>query len=141
MIQELVEGQGKGIFALYNHGKAVAFFAHHRLREKPPQGGDSVFSESVKCDPELLRYAKTLLDKAGWHGVAMAEFKGNDGDIPYLMEVNTGFWGSLQLAVDCGVDFPWTLYQIANGETVKMKETIKLVKDFVGYWATSIVCI
>jgi len=38
MIQERVEGQGKGIFALYNQGKAVAFFAHRRLREKPPSG-------------------------------------------------------------------------------------------------------
>ena len=24
----------------------------------------------------------------------------------YLMEVNCRFWGSLQLAIDCGVDFP-----------------------------------
>jgi predicted ATP-grasp superfamily ATP-dependent carboligase len=125
MIQERVEGQGKGIFALYNHGKAVAFFAHHRLREKPPQGGVSVLSESIECDPELLKYAKTILDEAGWHGVAMVEFKGNDGETPYLMEVNTRFWGSLQLAVDCGVDFPWMLYQIVNNESVKMTESYK----------------
>jgi hypothetical protein len=30
------------------------------------------------------------------------------------MEVNTRFWGSLQLAVDAGVDFPWMLYQLAS---------------------------
>ena len=32
------------------------------------------------------------------------------------MEVNTRFWGSLQLAIDCGVDFPFMLYQIAMGQ-------------------------
>lgn len=31
----------------------------------------------------------------------MVEFKGD-----YVMEVNARFWGSLQLAIDCGVDFP-----------------------------------
>ena len=30
------------------------------------------------------------------------------------MEVNGRFWGSLQLAIDCGVDFPWLLYQLAQ---------------------------
>jgi len=93
--------------------------------KNPPQGGVSVLSESIECDPELLKYAKTILDEASWHGVAMVEFKGNDGETPYLIEVNTRFWGSLQLAVDCGVDFPWMLYQIANNESVKMTESYK----------------
>ena len=36
----------------------------------------------------------------------MVEFRiGGDGTA-YLMEVNTRFWGSLQLAIDAGVDFP-----------------------------------
>jgi hypothetical protein len=30
------------------------------------------------------------------------------------MEVNARFWGSLQLAIDAGVDFPWLLYQMAT---------------------------
>jgi hypothetical protein len=33
------------------------------------------------------------------------------------MEINTRFWGSLQLAIDAGVDFPWLLYQLATGTT------------------------
>ena len=34
------------------------------------------------------------------------------------MEVNGRFWGSLQLAIDAGVDFPWLLYQLAMGRAV-----------------------
>src|SRR5690606_30931719 len=34
---------------------------------------------------------------------------------PYLMEVNGRFWGSLQLAVDAGVDFPRLLVDAATG--------------------------
>jgi hypothetical protein len=35
---------------------------------------------------------------------------------PYLMEVNGRFWGSLQLAIDAGVDFPALLLGAAFGE-------------------------
>ncbi len=118
MLQQCVSGHGQGLFALYNHGEPVAFFAHRRLREKPPAGGVSVLSESIAVDQDILTYARKLLDKVAWHGVAMVEFKVDDNDgTPYLMEVNTRFWGSLQLAINAGVDFPWLLYQLACGLT------------------------
>ncbi len=127
MLQECVSGHGEGLFALYDHGKAVAFFAHHRLREKPPAGGVSVLSESVAINQKILTHARKLLDKVAWHGVAMVEFKVDDNDgIPYLMEVNTRFWGSLQLAVDAGVDFPWLLYQLACGQTPHPLDAYKI---------------
>jgi hypothetical protein len=45
----------------------------------------------------------------------MVEFRVATDGTPYLMEVNCRFWGSLQLAIDCGVDFPWLWYQITHG--------------------------
>ncbi|MCG6900719.1 MAG: hypothetical protein LJE75_12070 [Gammaproteobacteria bacterium] len=66
---------GQGVFALYNHGKPLVFFAHRRLWEKPPSGSVSVFSESIPVDPVMEGYARTLLDHVGRHGVAMVEFK------------------------------------------------------------------
>lgn len=116
MVQELVSGSGQGLFALYDKGVPIAFFSHRRLREKPPWGGVSVLSESIAIDPVLLNHARALLDAVSWHGVAMVEFKVSENGTPYLMEVNTRFWGSLQLAIDAGVDFPWLLYQVACGE-------------------------
>lgn len=111
LYQSLVGGQGNGVFALYDHGRAVGFFAHRRLREKPPEGGVSVYSESCQPQPEMLEFAKRLLDDAGWHGIAMVEFKGR-----HLMEVNARYWGSLQLAIDAGVDFPRLLIdQVLSG--------------------------
>lgn len=118
LIQEYVSGQAHGIFTLYNQGKLVASFAHRRLRENPPSGGVSVLCESVEKNPGAWSMARTLLDHVGWHGVAMVEFKVTADGTPYLMEVNGRFWGSLQLAIDAGVDFPWLLYQLATGKTV-----------------------
>ena len=118
MLQENVPGKGEGVFALYDRGRPLAFFAHKRLREKPPRGGVSVLSESAAIDPKLLSYSKSLLGHVGWHGIAMVEFRVAEDGTAHLMEINTRFWGSLQLAVDAGVDFPWLLYRTAIGEKV-----------------------
>lgn len=110
MLQERIVGPGSGVFACYDKGKAVALFSHRRLRERPPWGGVSVLCESVPLPERATDYAVRLLDEIGWHGVAMVEFKNDtrDGE-PKLMEINGRFWGSLQLAIDSGVDFPQLL--------------------------------
>lgn len=44
----------------------------------------------------------------------MAEFRRDARDgVSKLLEINGRFWGSLQLAVDAGVDFPYLLYRLA----------------------------
>lgn len=48
----------------------------------------------------------------------MVEFRVSADGTAYLMEVNPRFWGSLQLAIDSGVDFPWWLYLASTGQTV-----------------------
>lgn len=111
-IQSFIEGHGQGVFALYNQGQPVCFFAHRRLREKPPEGGVSVLSESAPVDERLKALAAQLLSHARWHGVAMVEFRVSPDGSPYLMEINPRFWGSLQLAVDAGIDFPYWLFCI-----------------------------
>jgi len=126
MLQEYIEGHGAGIFAIYDKGKPVSFFAHRRLREKPPSGGVSVLSTSRELDPLLLENAKKLLNAANWHGVAMVEYRISKEGTPYLMEVNTRFWGSLQLAIDSGVNFPELLYQITLNQAVKPVQTYKV---------------
>lgn len=107
MLQEKVIGPGIGIFICAHRGRMLAAFSHRRLREKPPSGGVSVLRESIALDPLALEFSERLLHDLGWTGVAMVEFKQDTRDgRPKLMEINGRFWGSLQLAIDAGVDFP-----------------------------------
>ena len=115
LVQAFVGEHGAGVFAVCGAAGPAAWFAHRRIREKPPSGGVSVLSESAAIDPRLREHAAELLRSARWFGVAMIEFRVAKDGTPYLMEVNGRFWGSLQLAIDSGVDFPWLLYQLASG--------------------------
>lgn len=127
LLQERVRGPGVGLFYCYDRGRPVASFAHRRLREKPPSGGVSVLRESVARHPLGDEFSRTLLGALDWHGVAMVEFKLDERDgVPKLMEINGRFWGSLQLAIDSGVDFPEILVRIASGETVEPVEDYRL---------------
>ncbi|MEW7985401.1 MAG: ATP-grasp domain-containing protein [Candidatus Thiodiazotropha sp.] len=113
ILQERVRGKGVGAFYCYDEGRCIAKFSHRRIREKPPSGGVSVLRESVGIDPDIDRYSQLLLKKIKWHGVAMVEYKYDDENgVPYFMEINGRFWGSLQLAIDAGVDFPNILADI-----------------------------
>lgn len=118
LAQRFIPGRGAGVFALYGPDGPVAWFAHQRLREKPPRGGVSVLSESAAVDPGLRELSARLLGDAGWFGPAMVEYRVDPEGRPWLMEVNGRFWGSLQLAIDAGVDFPWLLYRLCRGEPV-----------------------
>jgi len=106
LLQEFVPGRGEGVFLLCERGRTLARFAHRRLREKPPGGGVSVLSEAIAPDPELLAGSERLLRELEWTGVAMVEFRRTPGGPALLMEINPRLWGSLQLAIDAGVDFP-----------------------------------
>jgi predicted ATP-grasp superfamily ATP-dependent carboligase len=117
LLQQRIVGPGSGVFLLVWDGELIATFAHRRLREKPPAGGVSVYSESTPADPALVERGLRLLRDFGWQGVAMLEFKTDRSTRrPYLMEVNGRLWGSLQLAVDAGVDFPALLVGCALGD-------------------------
>lgn len=119
LVQERLEGEGRGVFLLVWNGELKAAFCHRRLREKPPWGGVSVYRESKPFDRDIVEKSYRLLKECGWQGPAMVEFKvdNRDGQLK-LMEVNGRFWGSLQLALDAGMNFPLLYYRLAIGENV-----------------------
>jgi len=119
LLQRRVRGAGEGLFVLRWNGRIIAEFAHRRLREKPPQGGVSVYRESIAIDPGLSAAGHRLLSELDWQGVAMIECKRDEAGRHVFMEVNGRLWGSLQLAIDAGVDFPALLVASALGRKVR----------------------
>ena len=119
VIQGIVPGQGKGVFALCDHGEPVVWFAHERLRDVRPSGSGSSLRRSIPLDERLKEPAARLLAAMAWHGPAMVEFRDDGTNEPCLIEVNGRFWGSLELAVASGVDFPRLWMELLNGAPVR----------------------
>ena len=127
LLQQRIVGPGVGVFLLMWDGEVIATFSHRRIREKPPAGGVSVYRESVLADPTLVEKSRQLLDHFEWQGVAMVEFKLDEATgTPYIMEINGRFWGSLQLAIDAGVDFPSLLIARALGQNASAAPDYKI---------------
>jgi predicted ATP-grasp superfamily ATP-dependent carboligase len=130
LAQETIIGPGVGVFVLVHDGQCLARYSHLRVREKPPSGGVSVLRQSEPMDVELLDRSLALLSKLGWSGVAMVEYKRDAATSePVLMEINGRFWGSLQLAIDAGVDFPRLLVDHALGVDVTPVENYRFIRS------------
>ena len=116
LVQEYIpHGDELGVYALFNFdSEPRAVTVQKRIRSYPISGGPSTLRESIK-NPELVEIAFELLKILKWQGVAMVEFRIDPRDnTPKLMEINPRFWGSLQLSIFSGVDFPYLLYKLVT---------------------------
>lgn len=108
LIQEVIPLEGDIVDAvfLYKKGKCIASFSDTRLRTYPPKVGACTLGVST-CDENALKIGQMLLDRLSWNGFAQVEFRLNpkDGKL-YLMEINPRLWGSIQLPIFAGVNFP-----------------------------------
>lgn len=127
LIQEFIPyGEEIGVYVLCNfNSEPRAVTVQKRIRSYPISGGPSTFRKTIKND-EAVRIAFNLLKIMGWVGVAMVEFRVDPRDnVPKLMEVNPRFWGSLQLSILAGVDFPYLLFKMLKEGDVEPRINYK----------------
>jgi hypothetical protein len=109
-IQQFAIGVGIG-FSCFAIGDEIFWpFQWERIREKDPRGSGSSARKSVTLDPALVDFSTKLVLASGFQGICMVEYKKNPktGEL-FLMEINGRPWGSLQLAVHAGYDYPKAL--------------------------------
>ena len=121
IVQEFIPNGGEyGVYTLFDYkSEPLALTVQKRCRTLYDYGGISTLRETVK-DEKLVKTAFKLLKKISWVGVAMVEFRidARDG-VPKLMEINPRLWGSLQLSIFSGADFPYLYYKVIMNEKVE----------------------
>ena len=107
LVQQFAPGVGIGFSAFVIDGEIRLPFQWRRIREKDPRGSGSSARRSVPVDGQVLSQSQALLDRAGFEGIAMVEFKQDvaTGCLS-LMEINGRPWGSMHLPLCCGIDYP-----------------------------------
>jgi len=111
IVQEYIDGIGVGSFFLFNKFRSlITYFGHRRIFENPFSGVSIICETFLNFD--TLKYGLKLLNALNWKGIAMVEFRlEKKSGIPYLLEVNPRFWGSLPLAIKAGFNFPKLLVE------------------------------
>lgn len=105
LVQQFVSGVGIGFSCLVVDGKICLPFQWQRIREVDPRGSASSCRKAVPVDPQIADWSARLIRGIGFSGVAMVEFKKSDSSTN-LMEINGRPWGSLQLPISAGIDYP-----------------------------------
>jgi protein-tyrosine-phosphatase len=131
--QQYISGKGIGVEMLFENGDCRWSFLHERVHELPLTGGGSSYRVSLPLRDDLIASSNLLLSALRWHGVAMVEFKVTPNGEAYLMEINPRLWGSLALAIDCGVNFPSGLLNLSTGRSVPPQPQYR-----VGYYTRNI---
>lgn len=88
------------------HSRLRASFAQRELRHFPMPRGPSTAVESTQNE-ELEYLSIKMAERLSWCGVVEFEFMQDvETDRWMFMEANPRMWNSLQLAIECGIDFP-----------------------------------
>lgn len=107
LLQSFSPGVGIGFSCLAIKGQAYLPFQWERIREKDPRGSGSSARKSIPLDPFVMKFSHALVAQSGIEGILMVEFKRDlrSGGFT-LMEINGRPWGSLQLPIHCGINYP-----------------------------------
>jgi len=129
LFQQLLSGRREAVSFLYSNGEIYARFAQWAKRTNPPLGGESVLRQSIAAPSDIGDQAERLVREIDLEGYSEVEFRRDSVGLPYLMEINPRLSASVEIAVRSGVDFPYLLYQWANGGPIDKVEGYR-----VGRW-------
>lgn len=126
LVQELVEGPLMALALVVDEeGRVVARFQQEARRTWPPDAGASRFAVSVAPDETLTAMAARMLKGAGYSGLAQLQFV-RSSSAPMLVDVNPRFYGSLPLALACGVNLPAAWHAVATGDRPPVAEPYRV---------------
>jgi len=120
LVQEIIPGPPTQLHGLRTvldfKSNPVGIFTSRKIRQIPFDFGVSTFRESLWV-PEIVELGLTLLKKIRYVGISTIEFKLDPRDKQYkLIEINPRPWGNISLPTYCGVNLPYILYKMVNGE-------------------------
>lgn len=112
VIQRYLTGGGMGCSVIAEKGAARRILCHRRVREYPVSGGPSSCAQALR-DKRLEAYTLTLMEKTGFSGPCMVEYKLDGDGTPYLLEVNPRVWGTYPLTRAAGAGFSQEWFRLA----------------------------
>ena len=112
VIQQYLPGRGLGCSVIAEEGRVKSSICHLRVREYPVSGGPSSCCQALRNE-KLEAYTAGLMEKTGFSGPCMVEFKLDAEGKPRLLEVNPRVWGTYPLTRAAGAGFTWEWFRLS----------------------------
>ena len=120
IIEEYIPGSSsmRSVQILFNkNNKVLEYFTLKKIRQWPVTGGITAYAESTN-EYNLLEFVLPFFEKCPWEGPVEVELIIDERDgKPKLIEINPRFAGSIAFAIQCGINFPYTMCMAAINES------------------------
>jgi predicted ATP-grasp superfamily ATP-dependent carboligase len=114
LAQQWVPGRREGVTLFIVGDEVAAACGHVAHRTTPPLGGASAVRESIQVPIDTMDASVRLAKAVGLQGVCEVEFRRDAENRPLLMEINARLAGTIENAVQAGVDFPMMIWRLAT---------------------------
>ncbi len=115
LAQEWAPGRREGVTLFIANDEILVSCGHVAHRTTPPLGGASVVRETTEVGDDTMDAAVRLAKAIGMQGVCEVEFRRDAEDRPLLMEINARLAGTIENAIQSGIDFPLMIWRWAIG--------------------------
>lgn len=113
VVQEFIPGKKYLFSGLFNRdGEARRICVFEMLRQYPVRGGPIAAARVVR-PARVVDAGIRIMGALEWYGVASVDFMLDERDgMPKLVDVNPRFFGSMQIAIAAGADYPYLFYKM-----------------------------
>ncbi len=120
IIQEMVPGDGAMQFSyagVFKDGQPISSMVARRTRQHPANFGTGCFVETIE-NGEIEKLAEQFLGAFDFTGMVEMEFKQDERSGAFkLLDVNPRIWTWTALGGAAGIDFPFALWTLAQGQS------------------------
>jgi predicted ATP-grasp superfamily ATP-dependent carboligase len=122
IIQEQIHGPLMDTTAFAVDGECYGILTQERLVTAWLDGGGGLVNVTNNI-PVIKEYARRIIENLRWTGPVEMDwiYDAQSGEYK-LLEINPKFWGTTQLTISAGYDFPLWLVKMAEGEQLEEKE-------------------
>lgn len=134
IVQEFIRGKIYDANFFLDTGQVKGFIFQERVECVRENIGPGIHNRTINgaLKEQAFTYGKSLLNAIGWQGSCMVELILDENENAFkLVEINPKLWGTLELSIKAGIDFPLDMIRSYYfGENVQPRDYEEI--DF--YW-------
>lgn len=126
IIQQKIEGDLFDSTCFAVNGDPMGILCQKRILTAWINGGGGIINRTISS-PEISRYTEQILKHYSWNGHLEIDWIHNKIENTfYFLEMNPKYWGTTQLTIDAGYNFPFWSTKLLDGSDIGKCQEYKI---------------